>query len=122
MDKVNDIFNIKPDGFKWLIMAINHETIKRGIFSDLKQVGDIVGVHEATIRNKFKINNEQIDINGFSIMKIPYFKSQRGRSEKDVSFYSKKEKKEIVNNVISLLTENENIEPFLSETIEPDLF
>ena len=105
MNDIDDVFKLSPDSYKWLIMAINHETIKRGIFSDLKQVGEIVGVHEATLRNRFKTNKNQdrIDINGFSVIKIAYFKSQRGRAEKNISYYSKKK------NNIDVLTNDESV-------------
>lgn len=109
-NKTDEFFEIVPDSFKWLVMYINHETIKRGIFSDLKQVGDIVGVCDATLRSRFKEDNkDKIDINGYSIFKIPYFKSKRGRNGKEVAFYSRNEKE------VGFMTIKENIK-------EKDLF
>jgi hypothetical protein len=85
MDEMRNIVDNEPDNYKWLVVYINHESIKRYIFSDLSQVGKIVGTSKMTLHRRFK-EEDMTEINGFKIFKTPYYKSNRGGSgnNKDV--------------------------------------
>jgi hypothetical protein len=94
MESDNKILIRKPDGYKWLVMCINKEKIERVIYSDLTDVCEIIGISKSTIQRRLKVSNS-IEENGFQIIKIPYFKSNRG-SNIDNKEDLEKEKRKLI--------------------------
>lgn len=63
--------------YKWVVIYEGSGDFKGGIFADSMQVAKFVGVSDSTIRRKIK-NNEFFYIDKYRIMKLEYFKSNRG--------------------------------------------
>jgi hypothetical protein len=80
MDEQNNVLGFESDDYRWLVIIVKDNRIRGGVFTDLKELGNKVGVSDKTIRRRLKeMNGEQrVKINGFTIVKMPYFKSKRG--------------------------------------------
>jgi hypothetical protein len=81
-----DGINIKPDGYKWVITAISgglrDNDFYGGVFTDMKYAAECIGVSESTFRRRMNGSiKEGFEINGFEIIKMPYYKSKRGSFE-----------------------------------------
>ena len=74
----NKILIREPEGFKWLVMCIINEKIERAVYSDLTDACELIGTSKSTMQRRLRVN-DQVKINGYQVIKIPYFKSNRGK-------------------------------------------
>jgi hypothetical protein len=80
MDNDNSVFGFESDDYRWIVIIVKDNKINGGIFTDIKQIGRHIGVSDTTIRRRLNEMNGtgRIKVNGFTIQKMPYFKSKRG--------------------------------------------
>lgn len=80
MDGKDKVFGFESDSYRWLVIIVIDNKIDGGIFTDLKQIGRHIGTSESTLRRRLQDMNgtNRIKINGFTIQKMPYYKSKRG--------------------------------------------
>lgn len=79
IENINKTLNDKPDGYKWLLVWISEEKIKREVYSDLTDICNIIGVSKSTLQRRLKEDNYKVKLKGYQIYKVPYFKSNRGK-------------------------------------------
>jgi hypothetical protein len=79
----NNVFEFESDDYKWLVIIVKDNKIDGGIFTDLKQISRHIGISDSTLRRRMNEANgeNRVKINGFTIVKMPYYKSKRGFSD-----------------------------------------
>lgn len=79
-ETIENNFDFESDNYKWLVITVEDNIIKGGIFTDLVQIGRHIGTSESTIKRRLSEMNgtRRIKINGYTITRLPYYKSKRG--------------------------------------------
>ena len=72
-----DKYNIS-DGFKWVIIYEGPKNFNGGVFTDMKQASDFVGVSESTFKRRSKASDVFFRIDNYKVLRLPYYKSKRG--------------------------------------------
>lgn len=70
---------VEPDAYRWVVTYNNMDIIGGGIFTDMKMASDYAGTSEKTFYRRLMEEGNIFKVNGFNVMRLPYYKSKRGR-------------------------------------------
>jgi benzoyl-CoA reductase/2-hydroxyglutaryl-CoA dehydratase subunit BcrC/BadD/HgdB len=89
VDLIYDSYNVlgldtivtdDPTGYKWVTLKVENNIIDGAVYTDFKEMNRHLGTSDSTIKRKLKASNGlgRIKVNGYTIVKMPYYKSKRG--------------------------------------------